>query len=178
MDAGPDSDQHEWVVDQMTGVWRWVGRIAAWVLIPIVAGLVLAVAVITLPNGLGAAAGHGLRGTLVELSQTCGRDGCSTYGRFTSDDGSVVVGWVVFQQAPRPFVEGRRLEVLYESDSDPVAVYPPHGSIWWWLFAALGLVALLVLVAWALALSARLRHRRPPKWVRQLEWVGRLGRAR
>ncbi len=162
-------DQHGWVIDQMTGVWRWIGRIAAWVLTPVIAGFVLLIVGITLPNGLAAATGHGLRGTFVELSRSCNRNGCSTYGRFSSDDGTVVAGWVVFDEAPRTFVQGRQVEVLYEGNADPVAVYPVHGSIEWLLIAGFGLLALVVLVTWTIALIARVRGRRAPKWVRRLQ---------
>jgi len=156
----------------MTAVSRWVGR-AAWALTPIVAGLVLLVAVVTLPNGLAAATGHGLRGTFVELARPCTRNGCSTYGRFTSDDGTLVVGWVVFDEAPRTFVQGRQNEVLFERNSEPVAVYPVHGSVEWLLLAAFGLLALLILVTWAAAVIARVRGRRPPTWVRRLQSMTR-----
>lgn len=175
MDGGRVVDQHGRVIDQMTSVWRRVGRLASWVLMPIVAALVLAVAVVTLPNGLAAATGHGLRGTFVELSQSCAGNGCSTYGRFTADDGSVVIGWVVFDEAPRQFVEGRVHEVLYEGDATPVAVYPVHGSIEWLMLAAFGLIALMILITWAVAVTARVRGRRPPRWIRRLQSIGRRG---
>jgi threonine/homoserine/homoserine lactone efflux protein len=54
-------------------------------------------------------------------------------------------------------------------------VYPDHGSIEWLPITAFGLLALVIVVTWAVAVTARLRGRRAPRWVRRLQSMARRG---
>ena len=118
------------------------------VLLPLVAVLVLILAAAGLPEAVQAARGEGQAGTFTAQRQECTRHGCSWYGTFTSDDGSVRLPDVLLDglEAQR----GDRVPALFEGETNPPLVYLAEGSREWVyvLLLMLGSAGYLAWCAW------------------------------
>ena len=102
--------------------------------------------------------GDGRRGVFTAEAKDCeGRGGCTYYGTFRSDDGSLVREDVLM--ATGGGVSGVGDVVPAIDTNDRAAVYPPDGGWDWLLVAAFALAIPAVSVAWLVSLIWRLRHR-------------------
>jgi hypothetical protein len=173
MDVGRDTAQHGPVRYRSARYGRRLGRVVGWVLVPLITGFVLVVVAVTLPDALAAATGHGIHGTFVAGYQSCSRNGCTTYGSFRSDDGTVTETGLVYDQAPRHFIKGASSRVLYEGDTEANSVYSEQGSTEWLWITLFGLLALTILTTWVVVVAARVTGRTAPRWARWLQSRGR-----
>ncbi|TDD58969.1 hypothetical protein E1263_16925 [Kribbella antibiotica] len=122
---------------------RRIGRTLLSTLYLLLAVFAVVIVVVQLPGALRAARDDGTPGTFTAMRKECTPNGlksrgCSMYGDFVSQDGTVRLNDVLFDGVGGQV--GDQHPAQYAGDTDPVVVYAP-GSRAWIVVAGLGLAA-------------------------------------
>jgi hypothetical protein len=157
--------------DRLASLGSMLKGIVGWGLVPLSLLLMLLIVATQADSVLLASQGNGTPGQFAAERRECSArgGGCSWYGSFTADDGSVRLTDALLDDDPSGWAPGSAASVIWTGSKDPAAVYRPGDSMPLLLASGLGLLAVLGLVAWAVALTSRARNRPYPRWVNRLQ---------
>jgi hypothetical protein len=148
---------------RLTGSWSGIG---AWLVGPVVLLLIAALVAVNLPSAIGAALGHGTRGTFTAVQyNTSAKGGGVWTGTFKPANNGSAVTDVTFNglSGVQP---GSVVPALYNGGQ----AYTVHGSTYWLRDVLILLVIAGMFVAWCLRIPLRHVRQRgsvpPPPWAR------------
>ena len=142
--------------------WEGVKRRASaelwWVVAPQFAAAILVLAAIDLGPAWSAAHGHGIHGSFTVTDESCGgKGGCSYTGDFVSEDGTVRLSDLPYEDGDVNEV-GDQVEAIVPAHRE--VAYSAHGSsAYKWIIAVM-VTCCFALFVWLILLASRRSERR------------------